>query len=87
MLFQYNVFLSSAIPRNEDDIFQWSVMCSEMTQEPIIDMQILLYCGQIEGRREHVETSPSFSYVLSPPLEINGFSQICRCLVYGTALK
>ena len=25
---------SSAVPRNEDDVFQWSVMCPEVTQEP-----------------------------------------------------
>ncbi|KAK2163314.1 hypothetical protein NP493_1468g00049 [Ridgeia piscesae] len=25
---------SSAVPRSEDDVFQWSVMCPEVTQEP-----------------------------------------------------
>ena len=25
---------SSAVPRDEDDIFQWSVMCPEVNQEP-----------------------------------------------------
>jgi len=25
---------AAAVHRNEDDVFQWSVMCPEMTQEP-----------------------------------------------------
>ena len=37
---------TTAVPRNEDDVFQRSAMCAEVTQSPIPDLEILLQCGQ-----------------------------------------
>ena len=67
-------------------------MCPEVTQEPrnpILDLQILLQCGQeVPDRRETTWRcwDISLSYAVSPPREVDSLSKFGCCLVFAYAI-
>ena len=80
----------SAVPQNEDDVFQRSVMSWGDSRARFLICRSCCSVGrrcQMEGRHDEVKTSPShFSSAVSNPHEVDGLSQILPVsdICYGT---